>query len=123
MKYALLIYAAPGARDTAPPAPAGVIESWIDYTTALRTSGALAGAEQLRPADTATGVVVRPDGERLLTDGPFAETKEHLLGFYLVDVGDLDEALDWAARMPVMRYGRVEVRPVVEGARWQEAMR
>lgn len=123
MKYALLIYAEPGARENAPPPPAGVIDSWIGYTTALKTSGALVGAEQLQPVDTATGVAVRADGERLLTDGPFAETKEHLLGFYLVDVDDLDTALDWAARMPVMRYGTVEVRPVVEGARWQGAMR
>ncbi len=123
MKYALLIYAAPGLRENAPPAPPGVIDSWVDYTAALRTSGALIGAEQLQPADTATAVSVRADGERLLTDGPFAETKEHLLGFYLVDVDGLDAALDWAARMPILRDGTVEVRPVVEGAQWQEAMR
>ena len=65
----------------------------------------------------------RRAGERLLTDGPFMETKEHLLGFYLLDVPDLDTALDWAARMPIMRYGTVEVRPVVERhAEWQTAL-
>ena len=62
------------------------------------------------------------DGERLLTDGPFAETKEHLLGFYLVEAGSLDVALDWAAKMPIMRYGTVEVRPVREGMRWQTVL-
>ena len=62
------------------------------------------------------------DGERLLTDGPFAETKEHLLGFYLLEAGSLDVALDWAAKMPIMRYGTVEVRPVREGMRWQTVL-
>jgi hypothetical protein len=122
MKYALLIYGDPETRENASPAPAGVIESWIDYTAALRESGGLLGAEQLRPVDTATSVAVRRSGERLLTDGPFAETKEHLLGFYLIEVDDLDTALDWAARMPVQSYGTVEVRPVVEGAQWRRAM-
>jgi len=121
MKYALLIYAAPGAREHPRPAPDGVIDDWAEYTAAIRAAGAALGAEQLHPVDTATTVTARPD-ERLLTDGPFMETKEHLLGFYLVDVPDLDTALAWAARMPVVRYGSVEVRPVVEGAEWQKAL-
>ena len=123
MKYALLIYGDPELRESGPAAPPGIVESWIDYTVALKQSGALLGAEQLRPTETATSVSVRADGERLLTDGPFAETKEHLLGFYLLDVEDLDTALDWAARMPVLSYGTVEVRPVVEGAHWQEMLK
>jgi len=123
MKYALLIYGDPELRESGPAAPPGIVESWIDYTVALKQSGALLGAEQLRPTETATSVTVRADGERLLTDGPFAETKEHLLGFYLLDVEDLDTALDWAARMPVLSYGTVEVRPVVEGAHWQEMLK
>ena len=61
-------------------------------------------------------------GERLLTDGPFIETKEHLLGFYLVEVPDLDAAIDWAARMPHVGYGTVEVRPVLEGQAWQAVL-
>jgi hypothetical protein len=122
MKYALLIYSEPGAIDRPPkPAHDGIIDKWADYTVAMRESGVILGAEQLRPADTATTVTAGP-AERLLTDGPFMETKEHLLGFYLLDVPDLDTALDWAARMPVMRYGTVEVRPVVEGAEWQKAL-
>ena len=120
MKYALLIYATPGGAEGVKPVD-GVFDSWLDYTVALRESGALLGAEQLEPVDTATTVVLQ-NGERLLTDGPFMETKEHLLGFYEIDVPDLDTALDWAAKMPVMRYGTVEVRPVKEGQAWRAGM-
>ena len=118
MKYALLIYATPGAAEGAQPAVDGVIDSWLDYTAALKASGSLLGAEQLAQVDTATSVTMQA-GERLLTDGPFIETKEHLLGFYLLDVPDLDTALDWAGKMPIMRYGTVEVRPVLEGQAWR----
>jgi len=118
MKYALLIYATPGAAEGAQPADDGVIDSWLDYTAAMKESGVLLTAEQLAHIDTATSVTSR-DGERLLTDGPFMETKEHLLGFYLLDVPDLDTALDWAGRMPIVRYGTVEVRPVLEGQAWR----
>jgi hypothetical protein len=87
----------------------------------MRESGLLLGAEQLSPVDTATTVSLE-DSERILTDGPFMETKEHLLGFYLLDAADLDTALDWAAKMPIQLYGRVEVRPVVENQRWHTAL-
>jgi hypothetical protein len=123
MKYALLIYSTPGSAGTAEPRPGdGVIDTWLDYTVALRQSGALIGAEQLDLVDTATSVSLS-GGQRLLTDGPFMETKEHLGGFYLIDVPDLDAALDWAAKMPIMRYGTVEVRPVKEGQAWQAGLR
>ena len=118
MKYALLIYATPGAADGVQPADDGVINSWLDYTAALKESGSLLAAEQLAQVDTATSVTMRV-GERLLTDGPFIETKEHLLGFYLVNVPDLDSALEWAGKMPIVRYGTVEVRPVLEGQAWR----
>ena len=118
MKYALLIYAAPGAAEDVRPADDGVIDSWLDYTAALKESGSLLAAEQLAHVETATSVTMQ-GGERLLTDGPFIETKEHLLGFYLLDVPDLDTALDWAGRMPIVRYGTVEVRPVLEGKAWR----
>lgn len=121
MKYALLIYAKPGASESTQPTPDGVMDSWVDYTVSLMDTGSLLGAEQLQPADTATSVTLQ-GSERLLTDGPFVETKEHLLGFYLLDVADLDAALAWAARMPIMRYGAVEVRPVVEGAPWRKVL-
>jgi hypothetical protein len=123
MKYALLIYTTPGAAGTAEPRPGeGVMDNWLDYTVAIRESGALIAAQQLDPVDTATSVCLRA-GQRLLTDGPFMETKEALGGFYLIEVPDLDTALDWAARMPVMRYGTVEVRPVKEGQAWQAGLR
>ena len=121
MKYALLIYAVPGASENPGPAPEGVVEDWLDYTAAIKEAGVLLGAEQLTWPDTATTIRLA-GGERLLTDGPFAETKEHLLGFYLLEAGSLDVALDWAAKMPIMRYGTVEVRPVREGMRWQTAL-
>ena len=121
MQYALLIYAAPGATDTYRPGDDGVYGDWFAYTRALKESGALVGAEQLQEVETATTVRLR-GGERLLTDGPFVETKEHLLGFYLVDVPDLDTAIDWAARMPLIRFGTVEVRPVRQGMPWQAAL-
>src|SRR5258706_11023987 len=118
MKYALLIYATPGAADGVQPADDGVINNWLDYTAALKESGSLLAAEQLAQVDTATSVTMRAR-ERLLIDGPFIETKEHLLGFYLIDVPDLDTALEWAGKMPIVRYGTVEVRPVLEGQAWR----
>jgi len=82
------------------------------YTEELRQAGALVAGDALQPIDTATTVRLR-DGEQLLTDGPFAETKEQLGGYYLVDVDSLDDAIRWAAKIPSARYGSIEVRPVV----------
>jgi hypothetical protein len=79
----------------------------------LRRNGKLLAAEPLEPIDTATSVRVR-DGRVSITDGPFAETKEQLAGFYLVDAADLDEAIRIAARIPPAREGTIEVRPVRE---------
>ena len=110
MQYALLIYGAP-APEASAEARARTSEEWLAYTRALKSAGALIALQQLQAADTATSVRVR-DGERLLTDGPFIETKEQLLGFFLIEAPDLDVALDWAARMPHVRHGTAEVRPV-----------
>jgi hypothetical protein len=132
MKYALLAYRAPGA--TAPGGRAeerpteanghagdGVFDGWVAYTRAVKSAGVLVGAERLQAVDTATSVRLR-SGERLLIDGPFIETKEHLLGFYLVEVPNLDAAIEWASRMPAVRYGTVEVRPVQVGMAWQAVL-
>jgi hypothetical protein len=89
-----------------------VYGEYMQYTQELRTRGLLVDANQLQPTSTATTVSVR-DGETIVTDGPFAETKEVLGGYYLIDVETLDEALEWAARIPSARYGHIEVRPVV----------
>ena len=126
MKYALLIYTPTTAEDYAAAAKATAHEAdarggWIDYTRAAKEAGVLLGAEQLAGTDTATSVRVR-GGERLLTDGPFLETKEHLAGFFLIDVPDLDAALDWAARMPHAASGTTEVRAVRTGMAWQAVL-
>jgi hypothetical protein len=82
------------------------------YTEQLREAGAYVAGDALQPIGTATTVRVR-DGEQLLTDGPFAETKETLGGYYLVDVDSIDDAIQWAAKIPSARFGSIEVRPVV----------
>ena len=88
-------------------------EAWTAYTTALMESGAMVSGAGLQGVETATTVRVR-EGETLVTDGPFAETKEMLGGYYLIDVPDLDAALAWAAKVPNAPYGSVEVRPLME---------
>jgi hypothetical protein len=80
---------------------------------ALAREPVTVGGDELQDPDTATTVRVR-DGETLTTDGPFAETKEQLGGYYLIDCGSLDEALEFAARIPAAERGAVEVRPLVE---------
>ena len=89
-----------------------VMSEYGAYTEELRQAGALVAGDALQPIDTATTIRLR-DGEQLLTDGPFAETKEQLGGYYLVDVDSLDDAIRWAAKIPSARYGSIEVRPVV----------
>jgi hypothetical protein len=111
MQYALLIYSAAEASTAADLTQHSQVDNWIAYTRALKDAEALVTLAQLQPVESATSVRVR-EGEQLLTDGPFIETKEHLLGFYLVEAPNLDAALNWAARMPLSRFGTVEVRPV-----------
>jgi hypothetical protein len=83
-----------------------------EFGEAAGKAGVYVGGDGLQPSATATTVRVR-DGERLLTDGPFAETKEQLGGFYMLECKDLDEALAWAARIPEAKTGSIEVRPVM----------
>jgi hypothetical protein len=112
MQYALLIYSAIEASEDTDLTERDAGDEWTAYTRALKHADALVSLARLQSVDTATSVRVR-EGEQLLTDGPFIETKEHLLGFYLVEAPNLDTALDWAARMPLSRFGTVEVRPVL----------
>jgi hypothetical protein len=127
MKYALLIYSQATAEEygdilAATRQAADTAHGpWVDYTRAAREAGVLAGAEQLTHSETATSVRVS-NGNPLITDGPFMETKEHLLGFYLIDVPDLDAALDWARRMPVHDGQTVEVRAAMTGMAWQRVL-
>jgi hypothetical protein len=86
---------------------------WFEYTQALQDAGVHVAGEALQPVDSATTVRVR-DGETQIIDGPFAETKEFLGGYYILDCPDLDTALGWAAKMPNIHYGTTEVRPVLD---------
>ena len=85
---------------------------YMRFTQELVDAGVHVGGTQLQGTDSATVVRVR-EGETLTTDGPFAETKEQLAGYYLIEAETLDDALDWAARIPSARIGTIEVRPVV----------
>ncbi len=88
----------------------------LDYVEALRSSGKLLDARPLQSATTASTLRIR-DGRLSVTDGPFAETKEQIGGFFLIEAGDFDEALRIAAKWPSARIGSIEVRPVDEGLR------
>lgn len=116
MQYLLVLACAPEAWADNTPDPAdGVIDDWAVYTRALAEAGLLVGGHALEGTDTATTVRVR-SGVRLLTDGPFADVKEHLIGYYLIESPHLDVALEWAAKAPNARVGSVEVRPIMPGS-------
>lgn len=109
-QYMLLIYN-PVDSPITPEQMAELGPRWDAYTKSLTDAGVFVAGDALEPADVATTVRVR-DGQTQFTDGPFAETKEFLAGYYLVDCPDLDTALDHASRMPNVAYGSTEVRPV-----------
>jgi len=114
MRYMLLIYTDP-AVDAAQPPEAGdaLMGEYYAFTQKIVASGELISGEPLQGIETATSVRVRGD-RASTTDGPFAETKEVLGGYYLVDVADLDRATELAAQIPGARTGTVEVRPILE---------
>ena len=117
MKYMLLIYSAgtDAAEETGADTPGPTFEDWMMYDKTVRESGVWVSGHSLADLTTATTVRVDGAGERtIITDGPFAETREVLGGYYVIDVPDLDVALDWAARCPGARVGSVVVRPVAE---------
>jgi hypothetical protein len=89
-----------------------IYEEYSAFSRELRDQGRFVSAHELQPKTTAATVRVR-EGETLVTDGPFAETKEALGGYFLIEAESIDEATTWAARIPTARYGVVEVRPVV----------
>ena len=90
----------------------GVMREFFQFTEELRNAGKYVAGDALQPLETAKSVRLR-DGAVTTTDGPFAETKEALGGYYLVDVDSETEALEWAAKIPSARFGTIEVRPVV----------
>lgn len=111
MKYMLLIYFDERALSETE-RTACYVES-TQLAQEIHSSGQYLAANPLHPTSMATSVRVR-DGKRLVTDGPFAETREHLGGYFLIDAKNLDEAIAIAARIPIARKGTVEVRPVIE---------
>jgi hypothetical protein len=112
MKYMLLIYADESGFKTATPADVGqMMAAYAAYTEALTKAGVLAGSDRLQPVATATTVRMSK-GKTEVLNGPYAETKEQLGGYYLIDVPDLDTALSWASRCPGANSGTMEVRPI-----------
>jgi hypothetical protein len=111
MKYMLLIYAADNAIDESQ--RQHCYEESMQLTHELAARGQFLGASPLQPVSTATSVRLR-EGKRLVTDGPFAETREHLGGYFVIDAKDLNEAIGIAARIPGARWGTVEIRPMIE---------
>jgi hypothetical protein len=113
MQYLLLIYGDESASKNATQADMNAMFSaYRDFTESVLKSGHMKAGDALQPTATATTVRVR-DGKTLRTDGPFAETKEQLGGYYVVEAKDLDEATKLAARIPGARTGSIEVRPVM----------
>jgi hypothetical protein len=113
MKYAFTIYGEESARESATPEDMeATTRAYMAFTQEVQDKGILLAGEGLYPTPTATTVRVR-DGERSVTDGPFAESKEQLGGFYVLDCKDLDEAIEWAAKIPGAQHGSVEIRPVM----------
>jgi hypothetical protein len=113
MQYMLLIYGNEAAMKNASAGDqAPMTKEYMDFTQGIVKSGHMRAGDALQPTSSATSVRVR-DGKTLATDGPFAETKEQLGGYYLIEAKDLDEATKIAARIPGARTGCVEVRPVV----------
>jgi hypothetical protein len=111
MKYLCTIYGDEGAMASATPEEMKeVMDAYMAFGE--QAGDRILGGEGLQPTTTATTIRVR-DGERSVTDGPFAETKEQLGGFYLLECKDLDEAIEWAAKIPGAQTGSVEVRPVM----------
>jgi hypothetical protein len=115
MKYMLLIIGDETAfEDRSPEDAAAQMQLWDAYTQELVEAGALVSGEGLQASATATTLRLE-DGERILTDGPFAETKEQILGFYVVDCRDLDAAIAWAEKLPSSQFGaKTEIRPVMD---------
>src|SRR3984885_272203 len=112
MEYMLLVYSEEDALKSLPQAQVqGIVDAYTVYTQALRDADVLRGSNRLRPTSAATTVRVA-NGRTQALDGPFAETKEQLGGYYMIDVPDLDAALAWAARCPGAQYGGIEGGPI-----------
>ncbi len=115
MKYLLALFGdETGWDDVSPEDMKAGMEPWNRFEHEVAGAGAKLAGEGLQPSATATTIKVGEGDERLVTDGPFAETKEQLGGFYLLECEDLDEALEWARKVPLRPGGSIEVRPVMD---------
>jgi hypothetical protein len=118
MKYMLVLMGEEGGwEDATPEQMKEEMDGWAEFGDKLVKEGAFVSGEGLQESATATTVRISDEGERVVTDGPFAETKEQVGGFYLLECKDLDEALDWAKQVP-LSGGAVEVRPVMDYAQY-----
>lgn len=111
MKYMLLMYANESKTPNTPEEHQAAAQAWYGFNQEAQAAGVLLSNNGLCPVTDATTVRVR-EGKTLTADGPFAETHEQLGGYYLFDCQDLDEAIRWAAKIPIAKYGSVEVRPL-----------
>ena len=117
MKYMLTLIGEEqgGMDDMTPEQVAEMMEPWNEYNRQLLEAGAFVAGEGLHPSSSATTIHVAENGtDQTVTDGPFAETKEQLGGFYLIECADLDEALEWAKKVPIRPGGSIEVRPAMD---------
>jgi hypothetical protein len=116
MKYMLIIVGTEGEEqgEMSPEDMQAAMDVWNDYNRRLVDAGAFVAGDGLQPSATATTVAHVEGGERVVTDGPFAETKEQVGGFYVLECENLDAALDWAKKVPVRAGSSVEVRPVMD---------
>jgi hypothetical protein len=112
VKYMLLIIGNQDADPASAEDDQGLMEAFMAYHKAVLDAGVMVDSNVLDSFETATSVQVDKSGERVITDGPFAETREYLGGYYILDLPDLDTAIDWAARCPGGKPGRIEVRPI-----------
>jgi len=113
VQYMLLIYGAEDGWESMSEEERGqTFQAYGAFTKELQDSGSMVAGDALESTQTATTVRVKND-ETLTTDGPFAETKEQLGGYYLIDADSLDDAIEWAAKIPAAKHGSVEVRPVM----------
>lgn len=114
MKYMMLIYTPEmDSSDWSPEDQQAELAKWFAYSEDMSKAGAMIAGDALQPTATATCVRQR-EGKDLVTDGPFAETKEVLGGYYLMEVPSIDEAIEWAKRCPAAGYGTLELRPLME---------
>jgi hypothetical protein len=119
MRYMLLIYGDGSEQELDKAELRARYQEYFRLGDDLRAAERLVSSDELAPVSSATTVQVR-GRDTLVTDGPFAETKETLGGFYLIEADSLDEAIDWAARIPGARTGKVEIRPVHDNAEYRE---